>query len=178
MTARLPKITNHSIVHFWPGLSKSQVFLFGWLFNLQELRSTRAAPLKSGSAKTRRQAMLRNLKVLSIVAVVIILAISTYAFAAANTVPATKAGDGLGVVSGYTVTNVVYTLNGSDPSTLDSVSFDLGAAAAAGKVKAQLVATTGTWYACTNTTGTVWSCDTTGLTASSIDQLRVIAASN
>lgn len=123
--------------------------------------------------------MLRNLKVLSIVVVVVILAVSAFAFAAANTVPATKAGDGLGVVSGYTITNVQYTLNGTDPSTLDSVSFDLGAAAATGKVKAQLVATTGTWYACTQVgVTTVWTCTTTGLTASSIDQLRVIAASN
>jgi hypothetical protein len=112
------------------------------------------------------------------VLVVVIIAATAYAFAAANTVPATKAGDGLGVISGYTVTAVEYTLNGTDPSTLDSVAFDLGAAAATGQVKVQLVATTGDWYTCTHGTGFVWSCDTTGLTVSSIDQLRVIAASN
>ena len=122
--------------------------------------------------------MLRNLKVLSIVVVVIILAVSAFAFAAANTVPATKAGDGLGVVSGYTVTGVQYTLNATNPNTLDAVTFDLGAAAATGQVQAQLVATTGTWYACTLDTGTVWECDTTGLVVSTIDQLRVIASSN
>ena len=123
--------------------------------------------------------MLRNFKVLFVVIVVIILSAATYAFAAANTVPDTKAGDGTGTVSGYTVTDVVYTLNATTPTTLDSVSFDLGAAAATGKVKAQLVATTGTWYTCTQVgVTTVWTCDTTGLTASSIDQLRVVAASN
>ena len=122
--------------------------------------------------------MFRNMKVLSIALVVIVLAVGTYAFAAANTVPDTKAGDGLGTVSGYTVTSVVYTLNAADPSTLDSVSFDLGAAAATGKVQAQLVATTGTWYACLLGTGTTWSCNTSGLAASTIDQLRVVAASN
>ncbi len=120
--------------------------------------------------------MLRNFKVLFIVIVIAVLSLSAYAFAAANTVPATKAGDGSGVISGYTVTSVVYTLNGTDPTTLDEVSFDLGAAAT--QVQAQLVATTGTWYACTLDTGTVWQCDTTGLTVSSIDQLRVVAASN
>lgn len=122
--------------------------------------------------------MYRNFKIPLIVLVVAIIAVTAYAFAAANTVPATKAGDGLGVVSGYTVTSVAYTLNATNPNTLDSVSFDLGAAAATGQVKAQLVATTGTWYACTLTAGTVWSCTTTGLTVSSIDQLRVVAASN
>jgi hypothetical protein len=123
--------------------------------------------------------MLRNFKVLFVVIVVVILSAATYAFAAANTVPDTKAGDGTGTVSGYTVTDVVYTLNATTPTTLDSVSFDLGAAAATGKVKAQLVATTGTWYTCTQVgVTTVWTCDTTGLTASSIDQLRVVAASN
>ena len=122
--------------------------------------------------------MLRNLKVMSILVVVVILAVSAFAFAAANTVPDTKAGDGLGVVSGYTVTNIEYVLNASNPNTLDAVKFDLGAAAATGQVQAQLVATTGTWYACTLDTGTVWECDTTGLVVSTIDQLRVIASSN
>lgn len=120
--------------------------------------------------------MLRNSKILFVVIVIAIISVASYAFAAANTVPATKAGDGLGVVSGYTVTNVAYTLNGTDPSTLDSVSFDLGAAATQAKV--QLVATTGSWYACVLGSGTTWSCDTTGLTVLTINQLRVVAASN
>lgn len=120
--------------------------------------------------------MLRNFKILFVFIVIAVISVAAYAFAAANTVPATKAGDGTGAVSGYTVTSVAYTLNGTDPTTLDSVAFDLGAAAV--QVKVQLVATTGTWYTCTNTSGTLWSCDTTGLTVSSINQLRVVAASN
>lgn len=122
--------------------------------------------------------MFKNLKVLFAVVAILAIAAASYAFAASNTVPATKAGDGTGAVSGYDVTSVVYTLNATDPTTLDSVSFDLGAAAATGKVKAQLVSSTGTWYTCTLDTGTVWTCDTTGLTVSTIDQLRVVAASN
>jgi len=118
----------------------------------------------------------RTLKVSVVVMFIAILAATAYAFAASNTVPNTKAGDGQGTVSGYTVTSVAYTLNATDPSTLDAVTFDVGAAAV--QVKVQLVATTGTWYACVKGTGTTWSCDTTGLTVSSIDQLRVVAASN
>ena len=121
--------------------------------------------------------MFRNFKVMLIALVILAIAGSAYAFAAANTVPDTKAGDGLGVVSGYTITDVVYTLNATDPSTLDSVAFDLGAAAATGKVNAQLIAS-GSWYTCVLDTGTVWICDTSGLLAESIDQLRVVAASN
>jgi hypothetical protein len=120
--------------------------------------------------------MFRNFKIAFAVIAVLTISVAAYAFAAANTVPDTKAGDGLGVVSGYTVTGVVYTLNGTDPSTLDSVSFDVGAAAA--QVEVQLVATTGSWYACALGTGTTWSCTTTGLDVSTIDQLRVVAASN
>ncbi|MFM8367920.1 MAG: hypothetical protein ACKOBD_04090 [Chloroflexota bacterium] len=121
--------------------------------------------------------MLKNLKIVFAVIAVVTIAVASYAFAASNTVPATKAGEGSGTVTGYTITSVVYNLNATDPSTLDSVAFDLGAAAATGKVKAQLVAS-GTWYACTLDTGTVWECTTTGLDVSTINQLRVVAASN
>lgn len=119
--------------------------------------------------------MFKNLKVLLVVFVIVAISASAYAFAAANTVPDTKAGDGSGAVSGYTVTSVAYTLNGTNPSTLDSVSFDLGAAAT--QVEVQLVSA-GSWYACTLDAGTVWECDTTGLTVATIDQLRVVATSN
>lgn len=121
--------------------------------------------------------MFKNLKVLFVVVAVLAIAVASYAFADANTVPDTKAGEGQGAVTGYTVTSVVYNLNATDPSTLDSVGFDLGAAALAGQVKVQLVSG-GTWYTCTLDTGTVWDCDTTGLSVSTIDQLRVVAASN
>ncbi|RJP51265.1 MAG: hypothetical protein C4557_08355 [Anaerolineaceae bacterium] len=120
--------------------------------------------------------MFRNFKIVFVLLIIAAVSVAAYAFAAANTVPDTKAGDGSGTVSGYTVTSVVYTLNGTDPSTLDSVAFDVGAAAS--QVKVQLVATTGSWYDCTLGTGTTWSCTTTGLDVSTIDQLRVVAASN
>jgi hypothetical protein len=48
--------------------------------------------------------MFRNFKIAFAVIAVLTISVAAYAFAAANTVPDTKAGDGLGVVSGYTVT--------------------------------------------------------------------------
>jgi len=118
----------------------------------------------------------RTFKVLLAVMTVMILAGAAYAFAAANTVPATKAGDGSGAISGYTISNIAYNLNATDPSTIDSIDFALSAAAVTAKIK--LVAAGSTWYDCTNTSGNTWNCDTTGVTVVSIDQLRVIATSN
>ncbi len=120
--------------------------------------------------------MLRNFKVLLIVLVVVILAVSAYAFAASNTVPATKAGDGSGAISGYTVSAVAYNLNATDPSALDSVDFTLDAAAT--QVTIKLVAAGSTWYDCSVVTGNNWTCDTTGATVSSMDELTVVATSN
>ena len=125
--------------------------------------------------------MLRNMKVLSIALVVIVLAVSAYAFAASNTVPATKAGDGAGVISGYTVTNVAYNLNSTDPTSLDSVDFTLSAAAT--QVQIKLVAAGSVWYACDDgvSSGINWTCDTTvgtPATMDAIDELKVVAASN
>ena len=54
--------------------------------------------------------MLRNVKFLFVILAVLVIAGSAFAFAAANTVPTTLVlGDGLGDVSGYTITDVVYT---------------------------------------------------------------------
>ena len=103
------------------------------------------------------------------------LATATYAFTASNTVPASKAGDGSGAISGYTVSNVAYTLNATNPANLDSVAFALDSAA--GTVKVKLVAAGSTWYSCTNPSGNNWTCATTGATVQSADQLQVVATS-
>lgn len=102
------------------------------------------------------------------------LALATYAFTAANIVPASKAGDGAGAITGYTVSNIAYQLDGTVPSNIESVSFDLDAVA--GTVKAKLVAASGTYTNCTNTGGNSWSCNVEpDPTVLSVDELRVIA---
>lgn len=102
------------------------------------------------------------------------LGVGAYAYTASNTVPTTYAGIGSATISGYTVSSVAYTLNGSDPENIDAVTFTI-APTAAGSVKARLVSA-GAYYDCINTSGSV-SCDTTSpqATVSAANQLTVIA---
>jgi hypothetical protein len=101
----------------------------------------------------------------------------SYAFTAANTVPASNAGDGSGAVSGYTVTNVHYTLD-TDPSKIAAVSFTLNTAVpTGGTLKITLDGGTN-WFSCTVNTTTP-SCTTTGAgqpTVLAAANLRVVAA--
>jgi hypothetical protein len=117
--------------------------------------------------------MFRSFK-LFVVLLVLIFATAAFAFAASNTVPGTRAGEGASVTGGYTVSNVVYNLNATTPSNVDTVTFTLNAAAS--NVKIRLV-TTGSYYSCTNTSGNNWSCNTTSpqVTVAAADELRVIA---
>ena len=117
---------------------------------------------------------------IAVVVIVLFIAAITYAFAAANTVPESGAGDGSGTISGYTITNVTYdTMNGdTDPSTLDTVTFDIaptGGASAPTEVSVSVVSG-GSWFSCTNTSGTTWSCTITGVNTLAADELRVVAA--
>jgi hypothetical protein len=107
-------------------------------------------------------------------AVAAVVAPAAYAFTAANTVPNSNAGSGSGTISGYTVSNVAYTLNASNPQNVDQVAFTI--APTTGTVKAQLVSG-GSWYACTNSSGSV-TCATTSpqATAAAVNQLTVVAA--
>ncbi len=107
-------------------------------------------------------------------AVAAVVAPAAYAFTAANTVPNSNAGSGSGTISGYTVSNVSYTLNAANPQNVDQVAFTI--APTTGTVKAQLVSG-GSWYACTNSSGSV-TCATTSpqATAAGVNQLTVVAA--
>ena len=107
---------------------------------------------------------------------VLVMGLAATAFAAANTVPASKAGDGAGVISGYTVSNVKHNLNGSNPGNIDSVTFDLDSAPPGGStMKIKLVSGGSTWYTCTNS-GVSLTCATTSpqATTAAADELRVV----
>ena len=80
--------------------------------------------MRVGSAK-KEKAMLRNFKVLLFALVIIALAGSAYAFAAGNTVPDSNTGFGESIVSGYTVSDIVYNYVAAAPTTLDSIEFVL-----------------------------------------------------
>jgi len=118
--------------------------------------------------------MFRSSKLFIVVLVVLVFATAAFAFAATNTVPASYAGEGASITSGYTVSNVLYNLNATTASNIDSVTFTLNAASTTVKVR---LVTTGSYYACTNTSGNNWSCDTTSpqATVAAADEFRVVA---
>lgn len=108
-------------------------------------------------------------------AMALLIAGSAYGYAATNTVPDSKAGDGAGTVSGYTVSNIVYVLETTDSSKMDKVTFTLDATA--DTVKVQLVSG-GTWYTADNGgTGNDWTVDPAAgtLTVEAVNTLRVVA---
>lgn len=108
-----------------------------------------------------------------------VLTLSTYAFTAGNVVPPTKAGDGSASITGYQVSAVKYNLNVSNPQSIDSLTFTLDSAPAAGStVKVQLDTPLGSWFTCTmsGTPAVNASCPTAGATVVLADQLTVVAA--
>ena len=118
----------------------------------------------------------RSFRIFIIFIVVLAFATVAYASAAANTVNPSKAGDGSGAVSGYTVSAVHYNLNTTNPANIDSVTFNLDTAPAAGStLKIKLVNAGTTWYTCTNVTTAV-TCVTTGAPVSTADSLEVVVA--
>ncbi len=124
--------------------------------------------------------MPKKASLIVVVVLALILSVTTYAFAAANTVDPSNAGDGSATISGYTVTDVTYTL-GSDPSTITGVSFKVtpvdNAANYAKSVSIRLN-NSGTWYSCTvNTTDHVTAtCNSISVAASTASNLQVVAA--
>lgn len=112
---------------------------------------------------------------ISVIAVIILM-IAAYAYAAANSVPETGAGDGSATISGYTITNVRYTL-AADPSQISAVNFNISPTAGAGpvrEVQVQLV-NGGTWFACDESAAPAVTCSITGVTVLSANQFRVVA---
>lgn len=115
----------------------------------------------------------RRLIIVSVLAIAV--ASGAFAYAAANTVPNSNAGSGTGTISGYTVTNVAYTLNATTPTNLDAVTFTVSPAATA-TLRVQLAAA-GSWYTCANAAGSA-TCNTTSpqATAVAATALTVVAA--
>lgn len=103
------------------------------------------------------------------------IGVGGFAFTAANTVPATKAGDGSGAVTGYVVSTVDYGLNVTNPSNIDSVTFNLDSTPTAlSTIKTKLGAN---WYTCTNLAAVV-TCPTVSpqATVALLTALQVVVA--
>jgi hypothetical protein len=115
---------------------------------------------------------------LAMLAIVLGGAVAIYGYTASNVVPLSRAGQGSGVVTPYTISGTpVYTLNALSPQSIDSVQVTLSAAPATGAtLKAQL-RSGGTWFTCTSS-GASLTCPTTGetVTANGTMSLTVVAA--
>jgi hypothetical protein len=128
--------------------------------------------------------MSRVAVVAMVIGVAVVIGVAAFAFTASNTVPATTVGAGSGAVSGYTVSNVHYTLNTTTPVNIDSLTFTVSPvipSTGTGKVVVAAALSVGgpTNYNCTsNVAGETITCATTTpqLTADKITGLTVVAA--
>jgi len=173
-TARPPKITN-SFVFEWPGLFKPGFFV-GWLISS-------CSAVGNGGAK-RRKAMSRNLKVLLFVLALLVIGGSAYAFAATNTIEDSAAGYKASAVNGYSVTDIVYDLDATDPSLIDAIKFTItptSGSAPAALVKLQ-TADGGSWTDCSLAAGAGASMNITctygSLSVDDLTALNIVASSS
>ncbi len=124
---------------------------------------------------TKKFSLVRLVTVFMLVAVI---AAATYAFAAANTVPASYAGDGSGAISGFVISNIHYTLNAANPAgDITNVTFTVAPAVpAGGAVYVQF--NVGAAVLCSlNVAGDTATCAApAGATPLAITSLRVVAA--
>ncbi len=100
----------------------------------------------------------KSSRVLFVTLLLFVLAGSTYAFAATNTVPPSIAGDGEGAISGFVVSDIEYSITGTD---ITGVAFELSPTAPSGaKVQAAIGTTTPVNTALVNCSGsgTSWTC--------------------
>jgi hypothetical protein len=132
----------------------------------------------------KEKAMFRNFKVLMIALVAIVVAGSAYAFAAQNTIADSAAGYKASVVPGYTVTNVAYDLDATDPTLVDAITFDVApTSGTSAAVLAKLqTATAGAWTDCTLVAGTAPSMSATctygTLQLVNVTALNIVASSS
>lgn len=112
----------------------------------------------------------KSSRVLLVTLLLFVLAGSTYAFAATNTVDATFAGDGSGTISGYHVSGITYSTAGGN---ITGVTFTLDYSASV--VQASLNG--GTLSDCveSSTVSNSWSCSLSGVSVADAASLRVVA---
>ena len=133
--------------------------------------------------------MFRNFKVLMALMLVFVLIGSSYAFAAANTIETSNAGQGDQPVSGYVITSLVYNLNGTNPENVDTITFTVNPdPAGTNKIAAKVVYlqadASASWIQCTVTPAVApevtAACDYTQavtLAMADVDITNVVASS-
>lgn len=106
-------------------------------------------------------------------ALLISLAVGSASFALAfsNLEPGPR-GKGGGEISGWTVSNIHYTL-AADPSQMSAVEFDLDAPA--GQVRVRLGGSESAYFSCNHAGNNHWRCSLSGVSVASATELRVVA---
>ena len=133
-------------------------------------------------ASRKRNRRGKAVGLVTVVGFVALIATATVAYTETNTVPDSAAGNGSGTISGYTATNISYTLSATDPTLITKVTFGLTAPAGANapastNVKAKLVSTGTTFNSCSLVSGTTWECTLgSGVAVTAANSLTIIAA--
>ncbi len=126
--------------------------------------------------------MFRNFKVLLLVLIVLVIAGSAYAFAAANTIPDNNVGSGVSTVSGYVISNIEYNFAAGDPTEVATIEFDLDKPAGTVKIQLDATAVTGDtdwdWATCAISTLHVTCTPAATLLTVDIKDLNVAASTN
>ena len=133
-------------------------------------------------------AQLLRPRLICIIVLAFVLIGGAYGFAATNIVATSMAGSGSASISGYVITNISYTMDGTDPSLISAINIKLyiagGSTPASDTTHAQVQfydgssATVGDIYTCQVSTSIPdWSCTTSGTMAalSTVERLRVDA---
>jgi hypothetical protein len=123
--------------------------------------------------------VLQILRVVAIALFTIVAGSVGYAYAASNSGLSGPGGDGAGQISGYQITDVSYTLNSSDPTWIDAVSFNIDAGEQVPDVSVSLVRDSGAWHDCAVSMASLparATCQmTTPVAVTDVNELRVVA---
>ncbi len=100
--------------------------------------------------------------VLLIMGAIALFAVGGAVFTAANTTPPSSAGEDLAAtISGFTISSIVYTLDGTDPTLIDQVDYQAQSGAASDwpasltTIVTRFTAVAAEWFVCTDDAGGV-----------------------
>ena len=109
-----------------------------------------------------------------------ILAFSAYALTAANTVPATNAGQGAGTITTYTVSGARYTLSAASPQLITATTFTINAPSPSEARTVEAKLGSAAYQSCalssSTSTASTWSCPVPNVSVTSAGSLEVAAA--
>jgi hypothetical protein len=116
----------------------------------------------------------RQLQLLAILGRLLILATAAYGFTSASRATTPQPG----AASGYTVSNVTYTLGTTNPGSISKVRFTLTPTSPmppSALVQAKLTSANGAFFLCNNlpADSTTWECAISGETVAAADQLTI-----